>query len=450
MLNPLANVRAAKFLFDKGGYFPWGMGPNGWVAGGDPLLKTNVSAAKQAVDNAASRGMLGADWSAGGSGPSGPGGQPMSDPGTGQAGPFNLPSDAKLYNNGYTVVAVFEVAAGVRIGYNLNWNDGSVKFDPNKQTFVSAQQWAEMGVLDAGNAEELRTFGSTWSSYQQFFDRMLDETFGKNNPARTDAGVLRVMAEFAGRPDMSEAEFRNKLQATAYYQSRTEGELQWNDLAEGERQKRRDDTAARMVEEMFLIFGSRVDQFDPRIQNYVDQVASGKLGYGSWQLQMRTQALQNPESPESRKVRDEQEQQLQRGVDVENTAQRVRLLSQRWGVTWSASTYQDIAGKIASNEMSEADVVDMLKNQAQVLYPWKDREMETMTAAMPWLETYKRVMEREGSLTTPQVQAALTAGAPVWDFERQLKRSPGWLETRNAREDMFSAISEVGRRMGFE
>lgn len=450
LLNPVTNARAAKFLFDSGGYSPWGAGPGGWQQGGDPLYKTNVNAAKQAVDNAANRGMLGADWSAGGSGPSGPGGQPMSDPGTGRSGPFTLPSDAKLYNNGFTVVAVFEVAPGVRIGYSVNWTDGSVQFDPNKQTFVSPQQWAEMGVLDAGNAEELRSFSGTWNSYQQFFDRLLDETFGKNNPARSDAGVLRVLAEYAGRPDMTEAELRNKLQATDWYQSRTQGELEWNSLGDAERQKRRDDVAGRMSDDLFSIAGVRVDPSDPRILNYLEDVSSGKVGYGSWMSQMKTQALADSESPESRRLRDEQEQQRQRGVDVENTAQRVRTLAQRWGVTWDAGTYQSVASKIVSNEMSEADVIEMMKDQAQVLYPWKDRELETQTAAMPWVETYKRVMEKEGSLTNPQIQAALTSGAPVWDFERQLKRSTDWLGTRNAREEMYSTISEIGRRMGFE
>ncbi len=65
------------------------------------------------------------------------------------------------------------------------------------------------------------------------------------------------------------------------------------------------------------------------------------------------------------------------------------------------------------------------------------------------METYSRVMENDATLRTPEVAKALQSGQGVWDFEQGLKKSNKWLDTKNARSEMFSLVSEAGRRMGF-
>lgn len=51
LFDPVVNAKAAKVLFDSGGYRPWAAGPNGWAADGDPFYKTNRNAAASAVNN---------------------------------------------------------------------------------------------------------------------------------------------------------------------------------------------------------------------------------------------------------------------------------------------------------------------------------------------------------------------------------------------------------------
>jgi hypothetical protein len=205
-----------------------------------------------------------------------------------------------------------------------------------------------------------------------------------------------------------------------------------------------------MAQQWYQFTGEAIDATDPRLANYIDDLASGKVSLSSWtENVVKRQALLNPESPWSRDIRTEQQAQGQFGVDVENTAQRIKDLAKRWGVTWSEESYQEWADKIVNRKSSEAEVLQALKGQAQVLYAWKDPEMETAQAAQPWIETYRRVMESEVDLTNPKVQQALSAGMSVWDFEKSLKGGSDWLGTKNARQEMVGVISEAGRRMGF-
>lgn len=52
MFNPVKNVAAAKWLFDKYGYHPWKVGENGWDGKGHHLTKTNVAQATAYVKTA--------------------------------------------------------------------------------------------------------------------------------------------------------------------------------------------------------------------------------------------------------------------------------------------------------------------------------------------------------------------------------------------------------------
>jgi Transglycosylase SLT domain len=447
LLNPVTNAKAAMYLYGQSGYAPWKAAQGGFNAGGDPFYGTNRQAAQAAVTRAQTQGLLGKNWSGGmATAPNGTG-----TPAAGAAGgPFTLPPDAKLYNNGFTVMAVFDVG-GVKISYDVNWFDGSVQFDQRAVTFVSAQQFQALNTVHAGNAEELRNFTSSWKTYKDFFSSIVNQVFGPGNEAKNDPEVLRVLAEFAGRPDMSMQELNNKLQATQWYQTRTSQQLEWNSLSDGERTKRTEEVKAQMAETWFQFTGEAVGPDDPRLGNYVEALASGKMGFGSWTENIvKKHALEIPESPWARQVNETSKAGKQPGVDIENTAQRVKDLARRWGVTLSDATAQQWGRDIFNADMSEADVLAQLKAQAQVLFPWKDPEMETSVAASPWVETYKRVMESEADMMHPKVQQAMSGGMNVWDFEQSLKKSSGWLNTRNAREEMVGTVAEAGRRLGFQ
>lgn len=462
LFDPLTNARAAKVLFDASGYFPWNAGPGGWNANGNPLHGTNVSQAQQYVARAEATGMLGASYDgtyAGGAsngGASTNGGaarNPYDVSTTGQSfegGSIDLPSDAKVFKWNQRHFVLFDLG-GVAIQYEIE--DPSLFNLPGDiEDMSSPEKTAQLESLNrvmAGDAAELATVSVSFGSFRQFWDSILGQVMGYNNPARNDAGVLAVIAEFAARPDMTEAELQNRLQATDWFQNRTQKELEWNSLSEAERDKRRQDEAVRMADTYFQFAGERPDPNDPRIRNYLDQVASGKMGYGQYSEIVKGLAADNPESPWSRTLRSEEEAQRQRPVDIENTSQRIRETMERWGLNWSNQTIQAWAKDIVEKNKSDEDLIMTLRKEAQVLYPWKDPEVETAVAAAPWLETYRRTMETSATVNTSDVQRALVNGQSPWEFEQELKKNDKWLGTRNGQETVMSIGAELGRRMGF-
>lgn len=449
LFDPLTNALAAKVLYDRSGLSPWSMGPGGWTAGGDPMYGTNYNEAQRIVQQATASGAITQTYGAG------PGGStqtsyPVRSVDGSSQGTVTLPPDAKIYHVPYFgVMAVFDVG-GVKLSYDIPWWSGQVPYNKADEIIISDKDFNAMGAVNAGSALELAGLNTAWGTYQQFWDSIMNTVIGPNNPARNDPGVLRVIAQFAARPDMTEAELENLLQATDYYQARTQDELKWNDMSEAERDKQREETSARMVQTVFQFAGESVDPTDPRIANYLEMVASGKMGFGAFTEHIKRSALENEESPWSRQVRDEQEAQKKRPIDIENTGERIRETLTRWGLQWSDESIHTWAKGIVSKDSSDEDLMNEIRTQAKTLFPWKDEMTETSVAAAPWLETYRRVMETGADLTNTKIQSALQAGKPAWEFEQELKRSTEWLGTQNGQSTMESIVANVGRRMGFE
>ena len=457
LFDPVISARAAKVLFDAGGYGPWAAGPGGWQKDGNALYGTNIGQAQNAVSEAQSRGMLGqayggnaeGGYSDGGASNSGGAANPYGNPTTGneyEGGPITLPPDAQVVSVDGNLKALFSVG-GLHIAYDIA--DPSAYELPGTSRSMSAQQFNELDSVDAGDAAELATVAVSFNSFGEMWESIIGQVMGYNNPARNDPGVLRVLAEFAGRPDMTPVELQNRLQATEWFQARTASELEWNSLSEAERQQRETETASRMADTFFQFTGLRPDPNDPTIRNYLTDVASGKMGYGQFTEIVKGFADDDPESPWARQQRDAAEARKQRPVDIENTSQRVREAVERWGLQWSPQTIQKWAKGIVENEKSDEDLILTLRNEAQVIYPWKDPETETATAAAPWLETYRRTMEQSATVNSTDVQRALTQGQTPFEFEQELKRSDKWLSTKNGQNTMHGTISELGRRMGF-
>lgn len=447
LFDPSTNIKAALFVLNRQGYGAWGMGSSRtggsfWDANGDPLRGTDTEAARRAVQTALGEAGLQPNPSA-------------TDRFASEAGapdgPIQLPTDVRLVavGDGWPE-ALFNLGNGLWMKYhnigqeNMNLPIERVSREEYRRRFGSP--------VFGGLAAELSSVRETFGSFKTFWDSVLNQTIGTANPARNDPGVLKVIAQFAARPDMSQAELENRLRATSYWNSKTESELEWNSIPEGERNRRRRDTVARMQQAWWQFGGERLATSDRRIRTHLEAVASGKMGFGQW-----TESFLKPrlgsESPFGRQVRAEQVEQRSRGVDVENTAQQVRDTMRRWGLNWNERTILNWARDLVDKKKSDKDLIDRFSKQAQALYPWKDPSIETVEAAGPWIDTYSRVLEREGSLETPEVRRALQGrpeGVPVWEFETQLKKSSKWLETRNAREELFTLGAEAGRMFGFE
>lgn len=454
LFDPVVNARAAKFLFDRDGYNPWTAGPGGWTAGGNAMYGTNVNEARAAVQRAEQQGLLGQNWAGGGSGPQSYGPQTVGQQSTDAGAHVALPPDAKIYvTSGFAphansfVFAVFEVN-GVRLAYNVMAGPNDWKNFGNP-TYVDQAGWESLGVTFAGDVQELSGIKDQWGSFGAFFGNIIDVLLGPYNPARNDPGVMKVLAEYAARPDMTEAELQARLETTEWWRTHTQQQLDWNGLSEAEKQLRIGEAGAQAADVWFRLTGQRIDGNDPFISHYAEQIASGALGWGQFNQIVADYAADIPESPYNRDTRAEQEAQRQRPIDIENTAQNIRQVLQRWGVSWTEDYILQYARGIVEKRTSDDDFMQAVKQQAAVLYPMKDPELETYQYAQPWLQTYQRVMERTGSLTTAEVQQALTAGTAPWEFEQNLKRNPAWMGTRNGQNEVNALVGELGRRMGY-
>jgi hypothetical protein len=302
----------------------------------------------------------------------------------------------------------------------------------------------------AESAEELREITTTYGSYGAYATDIMNQLFPVGDPRRNDTEILRIVATRAGRPDMTDAEFENLLKGTQYYQTRTEGQLAWNDLSEAEKGMQRQDMAARMAQAWLQYTGQTISTGDKRIQQSLEDVASGKMGFGQWtEGYLKPRALAIPESPWNRQLRDEKEDQRSRGNEIENTVSQLRGVIDRWGVTFDEKSLLKYATQLVEKTMSDDDFTKIVKAQAKALYPWKDPDVETVVAASPWIDTYNRTMERTGSLQTKEIKQVLLAGKDPWTFEQELKGTKAWTTTKNGQDEMYTAVAQLGQDMGF-
>ena len=127
-----------------------------------------------------------------------------------------------------------------------------------------------------------------------------------------DAGVMAIIA-IAMTRDMSEAELRNRLRQTEWWNSRTNKEREWNDLSEAEQNLRVVDEALSMVGLWFTYVGEdlNVAQYDidgngtvsaeelrrgnPDLYEWALKIASGEItqvqAVNVW---MKAKALEDP------------------------------------------------------------------------------------------------------------------------------------------------------------
>jgi hypothetical protein len=352
-------------------------------------------------------------------------------------------------------MALFNVGNGVWMRFNIFPNDvATVAAGRQVNTYDDKTfMWWANNATDAGNVTELNEVSSSYGTFRNFFDSILNQVFAPGNPARNDPEVLRVLTQFAGRPDMSEQELQNLLKGTAYWKGQTQGQMEWNDLPQAERQTRTADTASRMQQAYFNLIGREVtSNASAIIREHLDEVASGKMTFSQWTEQvLKPAAVGIPESPWARQVRGEQETQRGRGVDIENTRANIRTQLAAWGLRWPESAMTTWARLIVEKKHSDDDLLQLIKDQAKKKYAkfTEDTTVDISTQASAWMDTYERVMEEKPTLFTPEVARALQGGLEVWDFEQQLKKSQKWLKTRNAREEMFTLGQEVSSMFGY-
>lgn len=440
LFDAATNARAAWFVYKR-------QGLQAWNAGTGPTNGTDMTAARQAVNSAIQQNTIPQDALTTSSSTTG-NANPTSTPTNAGS---TLPTDTKLVRNDNGIYAVYTVADNVFLYYSVTEDEAQASGLSVEKISNADFKRRYPGAVGAGSVSEIVDVRANFGSYAKFWESILNQTISTTNAARYDKGVLKVLAEYAARPDMTEAELNNRLQATSWYQQRTSAELEWNGLSEAEKEARRQDTLVKMAQTWQQFTGEDIATTDKRLRSQLENVASGKTSLGVWTEQfVKPRAEQMSESPWSRQLRTEVEEQRRRPVDIENTANQIRQTLDRWGLEWGERSIHTWAVQLVEKTRSDDDLLKTIRGQAKVLYPWKDESMETITAAAPWIETYERVMERTGGLRTPEVKAALRQNTAPWEMEQQLKQTSAWLGTKNGQEEMYSAAMAIGQTMGFE
>ncbi len=305
-------------------------------------------------------------------------------------------------------------------------------------------------------------------SYQDLVNDLLLELGLMGTDAMQDPGVMAIIA-IAMTRRMSEAELRNRLRQTDWWNSRTDKEREWNDLSDAEKNLRIVDHAMAMVGLWFTYVGTdlNVAQYDTNNDGVVsaEELRNGNLELYEWALKiasgevseaqavnvwMKAVALEDENSPWSRIVRDEEIAKGQHGSDVSNMSGRIQDLYYDWGVPITEARALELAEQVILNKISFEEVEDELTEQANGLYPHKPPNMPTREWAQPYMQMYMQTLElAEVDLDNKDIAAALASGENLADFKSKLRHDARWLETDNAKNEMNTKISSLGRVMGF-
>lgn len=385
-------------------------------------------------------------------------------------GPVSMPTGGEVY----------DVAGEKFMMYTIKGLNGVstkifFKLDPNAQyqgtpQSVTAAQWASIhtGAQNGGASEAFRG-SEPGRSFDDYMTQVLMEMGIYGTDALADKGVLDVIAMWMARPDMSETEFQSRLAQTEWYSTRTDKQRAWNDKSTAQQELEISDAAGQLVGVWFTYTGEDLDlsEFDldgdgrvsaselkkgnPELYNRAMSIASGTatqtMVVNEW---IKPYAKQNPESPWSRTLRNEEQQQGEHGRKVADEAGKVMELYRQYGFEISVDEAKKIGEDLVMNRTSFTDVELGLDEQAMVLYPSKPKGVTVMSWAQPYRQTYQSVLELgEPALTDATLSNALSQGMSLGEFRKQLKHDDRWQDTKNAKDEVFGVLSGLGNQMGF-
>jgi len=300
---------------------------------------------------------------------------------------------------------------------------------------------AELGeLLDAG-----------FDSVEEFIDATINDYFSPFDPARNDPEIQAVISRLMANPDAPPALVDAWLRNTDYWNRTNQAKKDWNSLPEAEQQRLISEGSQRIADEFWASMGERISTNDSRLKTWSTQIASGQKTFTQVTQEVRDLAVQNPESPFSRSNRNEGINKQKFGTGIKNRAEAARQEALRWGIQLSTSSAEEWATRMeltGSEDPLSADFMKYLQDTSSIMFPWKDKNVATIDAASPWLESYRRTMEiGDVELTNPDIMRALQAGTSLPDFEKELRSKPEWYQTKNAKDTLSSAFGGVGQIM---
>lgn len=374
-----------------------------------------------------------------------------------------LMQGGEVLRDGTVSVIRYQIAEGVYIEYSIN-QPGLLEANGYSPADAVEYYEPEGQLIDyatAGDAiaiQELVNEG--FESWSELIEEFMGNYYSAHDPARTDPEVMAIFTEVFvtgiwADPNVDLAAYiESQLRGTEYYQALTAVTAEYNSLTLAEQRARVEQQAAIVAEEFWNLTGNRLSISDEQVVDMATAVASGARTLSAVYQEIRDIALQDPESPLSRSIRTEEINQGAFGNSTENTAQQYRNEAAEWGVQLDDSTVNQWAEDVLMGTVSDADWQEYVKDVAETLYPWKNREMKTTTAAQPYLSAYSNLMEVSGDLNTNVIRNFLQGSEPgtkpsLQEFEMSLRQLPEWKQTSNAKQAYDRVAGSIGRTMGF-
>lgn len=131
-----------------------------------------------------------------------------------------------------------------------------------------------------------------------------------------------------------------------------------------------------------------------------------------------------------------------------------------YGLTISDATVGTYTTAVLAGRNTLGGVDNEARNYAKAAYPpfaqQLDSGLNMQQIADPYMQTMANTLELSATsvkLSDPAIKRALqgTDGKPLamWDFERQLKDDARWQETKQAKNETYSVLQQVGKDWGF-
>lgn len=138
----------------------------------------------------------------------------------------------------------------------------------------------------------------------------------------------------------------------------------------------------------------------------------------------------------------------------------IRTTWSQFGLDISDATLAQWSKEIAAGRQTLGGLDNEARNYAKQTYPafaaQLDSGMNMQQIADPYLQTMANTLELSGgtlSLKDPSIKKALQGsnGQPMamWEFERALKNDARWQYTKQAKNETYGVLEQVGKDWGF-
>ena len=306
-------------------------------------------------------------------------------------------------------------------------------------------------------------------SWDDIMETFLMEAGIYGTDALEDAEVLGVVAEFIARPDMTPEEVQARLEETEWWNSRTTGQLEWNDLSDAEKDLRLKEEALKLVTLWKTYTGETISWADygdengnvswqsvmdnnPELAQWAENVASGSHtqieAVHQW-IYPEAEAIEN--SPVNRERDEEEIAQNTKDYEISNNRRAVIEEYERWGVEISDQQADQMAEQLYMRERSMADVMATAEAVSAAKWVHKPEGVDFDTWAQPYATQYGALMEKSSPTFRDSAFSNMLMGEnlTMHDFKKQIKQTEEWKNTGNAQDEYSKAFGTIGRLMGF-